>query len=279
MSRYQEECVDKGQDNFIGEVGDVFRGPITCGGLEKLSECSLGEVGRKCCQCIKTIEDCVNITDKGYQRTILDHYGCENDTDYVAVFLGLSALVCWIVGVVVQSRRYQSRQAARRQRILEMQARPASAATASNVDSAARQKEIMTRFHFETVRKDMRNISAESIRHNASKEDESSSLSEDQVYSIRQQFSSWMNKSSEECSICLEGYQPGETIGVAIAADCNHVFHEDCVVKWLQKHDQCPLCRLDLMATTTSTDTVISGTNATASGDSSTRQSSQNAGP
>jgi E3 ubiquitin-protein ligase RNF115/126 len=49
-----------------------------------------------------------------------------------------------------------------------------------------------------------------------------------------------------ECSICLEIYRPGDTICVSKAAECDHVFHQACVSEWLTKHDQCPLCRIDL---------------------------------
>jgi hypothetical protein len=53
-----------------------------------------------------------------------------------------------------------------------------------------------------------------------------------------------------ECSICLEIYSPGDTICVSKATECDHVFHQSCVSEWLTKHDQCPLCRIDLMSET-----------------------------
>lgn len=63
-----------------------------------------------------------------------------------------------------------------------------------------------------------------------------------------------------ECSICLDQYSPNETIawakdggdpptltstGIAINNEmgCDHIFHKECIVAWLQEHDDCPLCR------------------------------------
>ncbi|CAJ1956851.1 unnamed protein product [Cylindrotheca closterium] len=51
----------------------------------------------------------------------------------------------------------------------------------------------------------------------------------------------------DECCICLENYGPGDTICVPIANSCHHMFHEECVVAWLQHNNRCPLCRVDLM--------------------------------
>jgi hypothetical protein len=53
-----------------------------------------------------------------------------------------------------------------------------------------------------------------------------------------------------ECPICLEIYGPGDTICVSKATECDHFFHQACVSEWLTKHDQCPLCRIDLMSET-----------------------------
>mmetsp|Transcript_545 Transcript_545/g.914 ORF Transcript_545/g.914 Transcript_545/m.914 type:complete len:376 (-) Transcript_545:138-1265(-) len=66
--------------------------------------------------------------------------------------------------------------------------------------------------------------------------------------SLRNVFSSWRKQASTgECSICLECYNPGETICVAKADACNHVFHKECLVEWLKNHDCCPLCRVNLL--------------------------------
>lgn len=56
-------------------------------------------------------------------------------------------------------------------------------------------------------------------------------------------------EAANECSICLGDYCPGDTICVAKAAKCNHVFHQDCIAEWIKKSDCCPLCRVDLMTT------------------------------
>jgi hypothetical protein len=50
------------------------------------------------------------------------------------------------------------------------------------------------------------------------------------------------------CSICLTQYQDG--CKVMTGTSCRHMFHYDCSVAWLQKHDQCPYCRKDMMTAT-----------------------------
>lgn len=48
-----------------------------------------------------------------------------------------------------------------------------------------------------------------------------------------------------ECTICLD-----DTTSSARwrSLPCGHVFHESCLVQWLQRAHRCPLCRLDLHA-------------------------------
>ena len=46
-----------------------------------------------------------------------------------------------------------------------------------------------------------------------------------------------------ECCICLDSYQPGETICWAKNEACNHIFHQKCALEWFVNHDACPLCR------------------------------------
>jgi hypothetical protein len=46
-----------------------------------------------------------------------------------------------------------------------------------------------------------------------------------------------------ECAICLDGYVEGDTICWAKTDTCDHIFHEECAIEWLKKHDECALCR------------------------------------
>lgn len=43
------------------------------------------------------------------------------------------------------------------------------------------------------------------------------------------------------CAICLDPFQDGEPINSQ--ASCPHMFHKDCLLEWLDKHDICPCCR------------------------------------
>lgn len=49
------------------------------------------------------------------------------------------------------------------------------------------------------------------------------------------------------CAICLSNYEEGE---VLIASKyCTHLFHRDCILEWLEKHDNCPSCRVGMVTT------------------------------
>ena len=70
-----------------------------------------------------------------------------------------------------------------------------------------------------------------------------------------------------ECSICLDEYSPNDTIswakdggdapsaslaltnnsGNSTSGGCDHIFHQECIVSWLEHHDDCPLCRRKLV--------------------------------
>lgn len=45
----------------------------------------------------------------------------------------------------------------------------------------------------------------------------------------------------ETCAICLE-----EDRHLSEMSNCTHVFHEDCIDKWLRWSNACPLCREDI---------------------------------
>lgn len=45
-------------------------------------------------------------------------------------------------------------------------------------------------------------------------------------------------KEENECSICLENIEEDSKKIVK----CGHMFHTECISKWLEAHDKCPLC-------------------------------------
>jgi E3 ubiquitin-protein ligase RNF115/126 len=44
-----------------------------------------------------------------------------------------------------------------------------------------------------------------------------------------------------QCSVCMEDYKVLESVR---KLNCTHVFHNDCIVPWLQMHATCPICRV-----------------------------------
>ncbi|KAL2096780.1 hypothetical protein ACEWY4_005987 [Coilia grayii] len=75
-----------------------------------------------------------------------------------------------------------------------------------------------------------------------------------------------------ECSVCKEDYSEGENVR---QLPCNHLFHNDCIVPWLEQHDTCPVCRKSLSGQNTATDPPgLSGMNFTPSSSSSSSSSS-----
>jgi hypothetical protein len=52
----------------------------------------------------------------------------------------------------------------------------------------------------------------------------------------------------EPCVICLEDYEEGDNVCWSHNRQCNHVFHQECIVEWLVRHDGCPVCRQDFLA-------------------------------
>ncbi|RVW15461.1 E3 ubiquitin-protein ligase SIRP1 [Vitis vinifera] len=48
---------------------------------------------------------------------------------------------------------------------------------------------------------------------------------------------------SQDCSICLESLPIGLQV---VRMPCSHVFHGDCIVKWLERSCHCPVCRFQM---------------------------------
>jgi len=60
---------------------------------------------------------------------------------------------------------------------------------------------------------------------------------EDSVYTNGRHVSS--------CSICIDEYDVGDEYFAA--SKCSHIFHSDCILLWLEKHYECPVCREQLV--------------------------------
>ncbi|XP_030073847.1 E3 ubiquitin-protein ligase RNF126 [Microcaecilia unicolor] len=56
--------------------------------------------------------------------------------------------------------------------------------------------------------------------------------------------------SALECPVCKDDYTVGENVR---QLPCNHLFHNDCIVPWLEQHDTCPVCRKSLSGQNTAT--------------------------
>ena len=47
----------------------------------------------------------------------------------------------------------------------------------------------------------------------------------------------------KKCVICLEDFKNGDK---AIFLPCIHLFHKDCIMSWLDSHNNCPICKFKL---------------------------------
>ena len=45
------------------------------------------------------------------------------------------------------------------------------------------------------------------------------------------------------CNICLEEYKIGDEIAWSKNELCHHAFHKECIIEWLARHQDCPVCR------------------------------------
>ena len=45
------------------------------------------------------------------------------------------------------------------------------------------------------------------------------------------------------CNICLDTFEIGNILRIL---ECNHEFHEKCIITWLKQNNTCPVCRHEL---------------------------------
>ena len=46
------------------------------------------------------------------------------------------------------------------------------------------------------------------------------------------------------CIICLE--QLNKSTHLISLLECNHLYHYDCIHKWFEEHNNCPICNKDI---------------------------------
>jgi hypothetical protein len=52
------------------------------------------------------------------------------------------------------------------------------------------------------------------------------------------------NENNENiCSICLDTFRVGDEVSWSKDLRCHHCFHSDCLIAWLMKRGECPVCR------------------------------------
>ena len=45
------------------------------------------------------------------------------------------------------------------------------------------------------------------------------------------------------CDICMMDYELGDVVSQSNNSNCDHIFHKDCILDWMQKKHSCPCCR------------------------------------
>jgi hypothetical protein len=126
----------------------------------------------------------------------------------------------------------------------------------------SRHEKMLQNFNFQTVLPDKSNVTASALLEeqcDTASDDDSviekpnqdrHTMNKGTSYKLSSRFlmSTWRRPTeNDECSICLHGYDAGQTVCVSKTSLCDHIFHQDCIKEWLKDHDNCPMCRVNLM--------------------------------
>lgn len=52
-----------------------------------------------------------------------------------------------------------------------------------------------------------------------------------------------LNSEMNQCAVCIDGFEKGIEVK---QMPCKHVFHDYCILPWLELHNSCPVCRFEL---------------------------------
>jgi hypothetical protein len=61
------------------------------------------------------------------------------------------------------------------------------------------------------------------------------------------------------CDICMMDYELDDKISQSKHADCDHVFHKECILDWMHKKHTCPCCRRNYLGEESNDDVVTPG--------------------
>jgi hypothetical protein len=60
----------------------------------------------------------------------------------------------------------------------------------------------------------------------------------------------------QNCSICIEAFEIGDTLSLSPNVYCEHFFHQKCIINWLARSSNCPACRRDYLIRATENNTI-----------------------